>query len=115
MEEDLREVFKQNLLRLIDIKKCTQRDIADYMHVSRPTVHSWVSGQKIPRMDKIDRLASFFECSRIDLMCKKTTIKDGGLKKAEDKLFDLFHQVPEADRGMVVEMVEAALKSRGLL
>lgn len=68
MNEDIREIFKQNLLRLVEIKKCTQQEIADYMSVSRPTVQSWVSGKKVPRMDKIDRLASFFGCTRMDLL-----------------------------------------------
>lgn len=47
---------------------------------------------------------------------KEPTPEDGGgLSKAEQSLINLFRRVPDKDKEMVTQMIETALKSRGLL
>ena len=50
----------------------TQVDLADYMEVSQATVSNWCKGIKMPRMDKIDKICTFFNIKRSDLMDEKT-------------------------------------------
>ena len=69
-EEDIRRIFCLNLNRLIDEHNVTQREVADFVGVSYPTMNHWVKGNKVPRMDKIDKLCAFFLCKRCDLMEK---------------------------------------------
>lgn len=57
MPEDLRKVFAKNLTKLLKENDITQLWIADKMGVSSSTVSDWCSGNKAPRMDKIQRLA----------------------------------------------------------
>ena len=67
-EDNIRQIFCNNLNRLIRERNVSQREIADYVGVSYPTLNHWVKGNKIPRMDKIDKLCSFFLCRRSDLI-----------------------------------------------
>lgn len=67
-DKEFRLLFKNNLKRLIDEKKCTQKEIGDALGVSDSIVNQWVRGVKIPRMKNIDKLCAFFMCSRSDLI-----------------------------------------------
>lgn len=67
-EESVREIFCENLNKLIERKRVTQKELAEYMNVAATTVNGWVRGTKIPRMDKIDRLCAFFQVGRSDLL-----------------------------------------------
>ncbi len=75
-EDKFRQMFCENLNRLIKEKNVTQRDVANFVGVSYPTVNHWVKGNKIPRMDKIDKLCSFFLCTRSDLLEYKKDTKE---------------------------------------
>lgn len=67
-EETVREVFKKNLTRLLTEKQTTQKALADYMGVSTATISDWKKGKIIPRMDKVDKLCTYFHVSRSELL-----------------------------------------------
>ncbi|WP_231038683.1 transcriptional repressor LexA [Pectinatus haikarae] len=73
MEENdnLRQNFKNNLNRIFDSKETTQRELAEYMGVSAATVNDWLKGKKLPRMDKFDKLCTYFNIKRTDLLSIK--------------------------------------------
>lgn len=60
----LPEIFRINLKRLLNMKGATQKELADYMHVSPVTVNDWLKGRKMPRMNKLDMLCAFFGVGR---------------------------------------------------
>ncbi len=64
----LKIIFKNNLNFLIQKKGVTQKDVADALNVTPSTVNEWVKGKKVPRMDKIDKLCSFFLVSHLSLI-----------------------------------------------
>jgi len=88
----LKEVFQQNLKRLLDKKQATQKDLAKYMMVSPVTVNDWIRGRKLPRMDKVDRLCEYFGVPRSALMetgysvGNSTTIQSKTISKEERDL-----------------------------
>ena len=65
---DTKNYFKENLNRLIREKGTTQKEIADFIGVSTPTMNYYVKGINVPRMDKLDKLCTFFGCTRADLL-----------------------------------------------
>lgn len=67
-EQEINEIIAQNLTKFLNRSGKTQIDLADYMDVSQATVSNWCKGLKLPRMDKIDKICSFFNISRSDLM-----------------------------------------------
>ena len=58
--KSVREIFAENLLELIESKKIDQRDLAVYLGVSDSAISHWIKGNKYPRIDKIQKMADFF-------------------------------------------------------
>ena len=72
-QRELRRNIQTNLLRLMTREDLTQTDLAEKMNVSITTIHKWVHGQNIPRMDRIDELARILGATRSDILSDKTT------------------------------------------
>lgn len=70
-----KEVFAKNLTYYIERSGKTQRDVADAIGVSAPTMSDWANGKKFPRMDKVEMLANYFGCLKSDLIEDKTEMK----------------------------------------
>lgn len=75
MTSDAKQIFRDNLRRYISSRNLTQKDLAQAIEVSSSTLNDWVTGKKLPRMDKIDKLCSFFHCTRSDLLDVATRAK----------------------------------------
>jgi transcriptional regulator with XRE-family HTH domain len=67
-DNSIRELFAQNLNKLFTQKNVTQKALADYVGVSTASVSDWRKGKIFPRMDRIDRICSFFHVERGDLL-----------------------------------------------
>ena len=67
-ENTMKKTFTDNLNRLLRVRGITQPELATYMEVSNTTVNNWVKGYKVPRMDKVDKLCSFFKIKRSELL-----------------------------------------------
>ena len=67
-ENTMKKTFTDNLNRLLRERAITQAELATYMEVSNTTVNNWVKGYKVPRMDKVDKLCSFFKIKRSELL-----------------------------------------------
>ena len=70
------ETFAKNLTRYIEASGKTQKDIADYVGVSAPTMSDWANGKIFPRIDKIEMLANYFGCLKSDLIEDKTEMRE---------------------------------------
>ena len=68
MVEWSRDVFAKNLRYYISLSKKTQREMAEIIGVSAPTMHEWCRGKKTPRMDKVEKLANYFGILKSDLI-----------------------------------------------
>ena len=64
----LNKIIAKNISYYLESSGKTQLDLATYMGVSQASVSNWCKGIKIPRMDKIDKICSFFHILRSDLM-----------------------------------------------
>ena len=74
------EVFAKNLRYYLNKSGKTQKEVARIIGVSAPTFHEWCSGKKTPRMDKVERLATYFGILKSDL------IEDKQKQPAESEL-----------------------------
>ena len=63
-EKELNKVIAVNIVRLLDQKNRTQQELAEYVGVTQAAVSSWCSGQKTPRMNKIDKICEFLGVPR---------------------------------------------------
>ena len=63
-----KELFAKNLKRYMDEKGKTQKELAEIVGVSAPTVSDWLNAKKYPRIDKIEILANYFGIFKSDLI-----------------------------------------------
>lgn len=66
--KNTKELFTKNLNRLLSENNKTQLDLAKFLGVSNTTVNNYVKGYNAPRMDKIDKIAQFFNVNRSELI-----------------------------------------------
>ena len=59
-ETESRRVFQKRFCSLLQENHMSQKEIADICDVSTSTVSTWYKGLNIPRMDKIEQLANYF-------------------------------------------------------
>lgn len=85
-----RKIFSTNLNMKMKEAGKTRRDICDALGFSYYTVTDWVKGKKMPRMDKVEKLANYFGCLISDLIeeknkdkQKQSTQSELSLKKRE--------------------------------
>lgn len=70
LQEIQREVFAHNLKIYMKDRNVSQKDLIRDLKLPSATVSSWVNGQRMPRMDKIQLLADYLEVSKSDLIEK---------------------------------------------
>ena len=91
-DQEYLKVFSENLKYYLTKYDISQADLAKRLGVTPTSVSNWATGQKTPRMDKVDAMCEIFNCKRSDLMEER--IDDDGYyldpetaKKAQE-LFD---------------------------
>ena len=67
-DKAINDIISFNLNRLLEANGKNQADLAAYMKVSQATVSNWCKGIKSPRMDKLDKICIFLNCTRTDLL-----------------------------------------------
>lgn len=60
--------FPQRLKQLRTIRKVTQKELADYLHVSQNAVFNWENGKREPSIDVIKKIADYFGVSYSSMM-----------------------------------------------
>lgn len=60
--------FANNLKRLIDERKTSQKDLAKKVGVSQSLMSRWCAGDHLPRPHQWDRLTKYLKCSYADLV-----------------------------------------------
>lgn len=78
-DEQYRKTFVKKLHYYMKLKGINQTDIMKALGLSSSTVSNWCTGQKMPRMGKIQMLADYFGVEKSDLIEEKqnfTTSED---------------------------------------
>lgn len=69
---DNKEIFSHNLNFYMNQNGKSRKDVSEAIGVSYFTYTDWVNGKKYPRMDKVEKLARYFNIKIADLVDKKT-------------------------------------------
>ena len=67
-EDEQKRVFSKNLTHFIEQKGVTQRDVAQAIGVTPQSLNQWCMGTSLPRMGKIQKLASYFNVNTTSLI-----------------------------------------------
>lgn len=83
-----KEVFAKNLRYYMDKNGRTQKELAEIVGVSAPTMSDYLKGKKYPRIDKIEIMADYFGILKSDLIEEKTK-EHKEMQKNNDILSDV--------------------------
>lgn len=73
VSEKDKKIFAENLKHYMEKSDKSQREIAEIVGVSAPTVNEWLRRKKYPRMNRIQTLADYFGIMKSDLIEEKVT------------------------------------------
>ena len=65
------KIFTNNFDKYMRLSGKTQKEVADALAVSAPTVHDWLKGKKMPKMTNVQKLADLFGVKLSDLVESK--------------------------------------------
>ena len=89
MSDNAREIFVKNLRYIMEKKGISQADICRELDIPSATISNWCTGQRYPRIDKMQQLA--------DLLGVRysTLTTEAGLQDYEDQQrLEALHQNP---------------------
>lgn len=89
-----KEVFAKNLRHYMESRGKTQKELAEIVGVSAPTMNDWLKAKKYPRIDKIEILANYFGILKSDLIEEKTKARQQ-MKKKNNVLSDIVLKMNE--------------------
>ena len=81
-----KQIFSTNLKKKMEEYEKTRNDICADLGFSYFTITDWVNAKKMPRMDKVEILAKYFNCLVSDLIEEKKeqpTESELSIKKKE--------------------------------
>jgi transcriptional regulator with XRE-family HTH domain len=115
------DIMLQRILLLLGDRHGSVKELADFLGVSGNTVTNWKSGLAKSYTKYAPQIAEYYGVSLdwlsglTDEKEKPAIIKDSGLEAKKQLMLRLFDMVPPESQEMVIGMIEAALKSQGLL
>lgn len=116
-DTEFKVIFAKNLNHLLDVRGETQADIMRLLGVSKSTVSSWCTAEKMPRMDKVEALANHFGVMKSDLIedkgdTKKPAPEGSELSAVDQELISLLRQLNPEQSLRVMDFVRGILSSR---
>lgn len=72
-EESYQKIFSKNLNHYMLLNGKTQTDLVNDLGFNKSAVSTWCNGTRLPRMDKVEALARYFNINRSDLIEEKSS------------------------------------------
>ena len=93
-----------NIFHLIAVKGVRQKDLADYLGLSKTAITQWKTNNSASYMNYIDELASFFDVSKEEILHpNKELLHDSLLSPEEMEIVHLYRGIknPELQKLLV--------------
>ena len=104
-----KEVFAKNLRYYMESRGKNQKELAEIVGVSAPTMNDWLKAKKYPRIDKIEILANYFNILKSDLIeeKEKPTAEDDGLSEEMKELIEQIKKLPADKVQMLLQVAKS--------
>lgn len=115
------EIYLERIKPLFKSSGKSNLELEKDIGLPRSIIYDWDNKRSKSYKNYADKIASYFNVStdyllgNTDIKNKPATDKGNELSDDDAQLLKLFNQVPEESKALVVGMIEAALKSHGLL
>lgn len=95
----------------------TQTELARKIGVSASTIAMYEIGEREPSIDTLDKLCHVFNTDMDTLVgrAKKTPPEEPKLSEGEERLIQLFRQMPPEMKALYEDTLRATLKAQGLI
>jgi transcriptional regulator with XRE-family HTH domain len=103
-----KEIISANIKRYMEEWNISRRELASKIGVSYTTLSSWIQGENYPRIDKIEKMANFFQINKSDLVERPK--KEN--KVAETIAAHIDDDTPEAERQQIINFIENLKRAR---
>lgn len=123
MTSNVRKNFQRNLNRLMEENDISQADLVSKLKVSSATASDWCTGKKVPKMDRIEEVASLLGVTSSDMLAdegdaehcylhQKTRETADEIHKNKELglLFDAARNVDAEDLKTVAELLKSLKK-----
>lgn len=101
-----KSVMAYNIQRFMKEKGVRSIDVANAIGVPKSTFSSWTTGSMYPRIDKIEKLAKFFGCTKADLVeDPSSVIHQYEMTTDEYKLICLYRDADEETKSMIKRLL----------
>ena len=87
-ENELNNLIASRIKYYMERKGISQVELAEALGVSQQAVSGWCSGNKMPRMDKIDSICKYFGISRNALMNENSYYENDETAEIAQQIFD---------------------------
>lgn len=106
-----KDVLAKNLHFYLERSGKTQKELAEIVGVSAPTMNDWIKGKKYPRIDKIEILADYFGILKSDLIEEKNKpAQEDELSANIKQLVDFAKSVPEDKAEMILRVMKSIVE-----
>ena len=73
LDDRYKKIFAENLKYYMKLHNKNQANLINDLGFNKSSVSTWCNGTRLPRMDKVDILAKYFDINRSDLIEDKDT------------------------------------------
>ena len=109
-----KEVFAKNLRYYMERMGKNQKELAEIVGVSAPTMNDWLKAKKYPRIDKIEIMANYFGILKSDLIedkKEKPTAESDGLTENQRILMEFAKGVPDDKAEMILRVIRSIVEA----
>lgn len=106
----IREAFPIRLKHYMNETGKTRNDLVRDLGFKYTTIRDWEKGLTVPRMDKVEMLAAYFNCTNSDLLeIKKEPAIADGPSATKQELLDFVSELSESEAAVLLASLKSAL------
>lgn len=84
-DDKYKQIFSQNLRYYMSLNNKEQIDLINDLGFNKSAVSTWCNGTRLPRMDKVNMLAEYFNINRSDLIEERLPASADDLPSSDQK------------------------------
>lgn len=96
-DAEYKRIFSKKLKYYMDLTGKQQTDLINDLKIGQSTVSSWCTGEKLPRMNKIQMLADYFGITKSDLLEENPQLSKKDERDIKKKLDQTLKDLESSD------------------